>query len=300
MKKIVYLVCFMAVCKMSVAQNFTETVLWPDGTTENNGIVENELTENNFFVRNISTAKLYVYRPENKNNTGAAVIICPGGGYAGEAIFHEGHDFAKWLTTKGITGVVLKYRLPNGFHFIPLKDAQRAIRTVRYNAKKWNIDPGKIGISGFSAGGHLASTAGTHFDKGNSKSRDEIERLSCRPDFMILFYPVITMRDGFTHEGSRKNLLGEDYKPELEKLYSNEEQVTEMTPPTFLILSDDDTGVLPRNSVEFYMALKQFQIPASLHIIPSGGHGWGTNPSNAQYQAWSVSLESWLGHTVLK
>jgi acetyl esterase/lipase len=243
---------------------------------------------------------MYVYLPAKDKNTGAAVVICPGGGYAVEAIYHEGRDYAKWLNDQGIAGIVLKYRLPNGFHFIPLKDAQRAIRTVRYNAKKWDIDPAKIGISGFSAGGHLASTAGTHFDKGNSKSRDEIERLSCRPDFMILFYPVITMREDFTHKGSRTNLLGKDYKPELEKLYSNEEQVTDMTPPTFLILSDDDAGVLPRNSVEFYMALKQFQIPASLHIIPFGGHGWGTNPSNACYPEWSVPLESWLSHTILK
>jgi acetyl esterase/lipase len=288
------------VCKTSVAQNMTEVVLWPDGTTENNGITEVEITEDNFFVRNISTAKMYVYRPKKEINTGAAVIICPGGGYSGEAIFHEGHDFAKWLTAKGITAIVLKYRLPNGFHFIPLKDAQRAIRTVRYNAKKWNIVPSKIGISGFSAGGHLASTAGTHFDKGNPTSRDLIEKIDCRPDFMILFYPVITMRDGFTHEGSRSSLLGEDYKPELETLYSNEEQVKELTPPTFLILSDDDTGVPPRNSIEFYMALKQFQIPASLHIIPFGEHGWGTNPSNSCYQEWSVPLESWLNHTILK
>lgn len=293
------LICVWLVSNRAIAQGYDEMLLWPDGATESNGIAEAEIVEDNHVVANVSLPKLYVYHPEKGKNTGVAVIICPGGGYIKEAIFHEGHDYAQWLVERGITAVVLKYRLPNGYHFIPLKDAQRAIRTVRYNAKKWGVNPLKIGISGFSAGGHLASTAGTHFDKGNQRSYDFIEQVSCRPDFMILFYPVITMREAFTHKGSRNNLLGKDYKPEMETLYSNEEQVSEQTPPTFLILSDDDAGVLPRNSVEFYLALKRFQIPAALYIIPSGGHGWGTHPSHHCYQAWSVPLENWLKYAIL-
>jgi acetyl esterase/lipase len=287
------------ICHISIAQEFVEMPLWSSGAPEHNGITEAEITENNFFVQHISEAKLYVYHPKQQKNTGVAVVICPGGGYAGEAIFHEGHDYARWLTEKGITAVVLKYRLPNRHHFIPLKDAQRALRTVRHHAKEWGVDPSKAGISGFSAGGHLAATAGTHFDAGNAHSDDPVERLSCRPDFMILFYPVITMKEAFTHMGSRNNLIGEGYNAELVQLYSNEEQVTAQTPPTFLILSDDDKVVLPRNSIEFYTALKHYEIPASLHIIPFGGHGWGSNPSNKYFTEWSVLLEKWLDTNVV-
>ena len=288
---------FLLLCLIAspgMAQQITELLIWPSGNPESNGITEAEVTLNNHVVKNITEAKLYVYTPDKSKNTGAAVIICPGGGYSGEAIFHEGHDFAKWLSERGITGIVLKYRLPNKNHFIPLKDAQRAIRTVRSKAKEWGIQPSRIGISGFSAGGHLASTAGTHFDNGNPSAGDPVERLSCRPDFMVLFYPVITMKEEFTHLGSRYNLIGEGYKADLVKLYSNEDHVTEQTPPTFMVLSDDDKAVVPRNSIEFYSSLKQNNVPAVLHILSSGGHGWGTNPSNARFNEWSVPLNTWL------
>jgi acetyl esterase/lipase len=283
-----------------IAQKPIEMPLWPKGAPESNGINETEITENNFFVRNISEGSMFVSHPEKKNNTGAAVVICPGGGYAGEAIYHEGHDFAKWLVEKGVTAIVLKYRLPNKKHFIPLKDAQRALQIVRYHAEEWEINPLKIGIAGFSAGGHLASTAGTHFNAGNLSAADPIERVSNRPDFMILFYPVITMKEEFTHMGSRNNLIGNNYNAQLVKLYSNEEHVTAETPPTFLILSDDDKTVIPRNSIEFYSALKQYQIPAALYIIPSGGHGWGTNPEKDQFKEWSIPLSDWLLKTIIK
>ncbi len=296
----IFLLVQVMVCSVSFAQQPVDMTLWPDGAPESNGITEAEVTENNFFVRNITEGRLYIYRPDKQKNTGAAIVICPGGGYGGEAIFHEGHDYAKWLASKGITGVILKYRLPNKKHFIPLKDAQRALRTVRYKAKEWGIDPAKIGIAGFSAGGHLASTAGTHFDGGNQSAGDPVERISCRPDFMALFYPVITMREEFTHMGSRINLMGEGYQAELVKYYSNEEQVNAQTPPTFLILSDDDKVVVPRNSVEFYMALNRHQVPAVLYIIPTGGHGWGTNPSNEHFSEWSVPFEAWMKTMVLK
>ncbi len=275
-----------------ISQQPIEMDLWPNGAPENNGLAVNSNGED------YSIAKLYVYRPDQQKNTKAAVVICPGGGYGGIAMDHEGHDYAKWLANNGITGVILKYRLPNKKHFIPLKDTQRAIRTVRNKAKEWNIDPTKIGISGFSAGGHLASTAGTHFDAGNLSASEPLERLSSRPDFMILFYPVITMKEEFTHLGSRHNLIGDEYNAELVKLYSNEEQVTGQTPPTFLITSDDDKAVVPRNSVEFYSSLKRNNIPAVLYIIPDGGHGWGTNPSKSQYLEWSVPLKAWLEKTV--
>ena len=168
-------------------------------------------------------------------------MICPGGGYGGLVVGPEGHGIARWLNQHGIAGIVLEYRLPKGRPFVPLLDAQRAIRTVRSNAKEWGIDPGRIGIIGFSAGGHLASTAGTHFDGGDPKAADPIDRVSCRPDFVILVYPVITMGEK-THGGSKTNLLGRDPKPELVELFSNEKQVTDKTPPMFLAHAKDDTA----------------------------------------------------------
>ncbi len=295
MKRISIILPILAlVCNLSTGQQPVEMDLWPGDAPESNGLAKNEKGDD------YSIAKLYIYKPEKQKNTQAAVVICPGGGYAGLAMSHEGHDYAKWLSDNGITGIILKYRLPNKNHFIPLKDAQRALRTVRSKAKEWNIDPAKIGISGFSAGGHLASTAATHSDTGNPTATDPLERLSCRPDFAILFYPVITMKEEFTHQGSRRNLIGDGYNAELVKLYSNEDQVTPQTPPTFLITSDDDRGVLPRNSVEFYLSLKRNNVQAVLYVIPDGGHGWGTNPSKSQYLEWSVPLKAWLEKTVLK
>jgi len=282
----------VTVCCLCFAQQPVELELWPGGAPENNGLTKTEQGDD------YSIAKLYVYRPEQQKNTRTAVVICPGGGYGTLAMSHEGHDYARWLSGNGITAVILKYRLPNKHHFIPLKDAQRALRTVRSKAGEWNIDPDKVGISGFSAGGHLASTAATHFDEGNALAVDPLDRLSCRPDFAILFYPVITMKEEFTHLGSRRNLLGESYNAALVHFYSNEEQVTTQTPPTFLITSDDDKAVVPRNSIEFYSALKRNNVPAVLYIIPDGGHGWGTNPEKSQYLEWSVPLKAWLEKTI--
>jgi acetyl esterase/lipase len=215
-------------------------------------------------------AVIAVHRPEKPN--GAAAVICPGGGYGGLVTGAEGHGIAKWLNAHGITGVVLEYRLPKGRSVVPLLDAQRAIRTVRANAKAWGVDPMKVGIIGFSAGGHLASTAGTHFDDGDPKSADPVEKLSCRPDFMILVYPVITMGEK-THGGSRTNLLGNKPDDKLVKLFSNETQVTEKTPPTFLAHPKDDTVVVPENSKAFYDALLAHKVPARYLELASGGHG---------------------------
>ena len=293
MKRILFsLFVQAAVYSGCLAQEPMEMDLWTGGAPESNGLSINERGDD------FSVAKLYVYRPDKQKNTRAAVVICPGGGYANLAMTHEGHDFARWLSGNGITAVILKYRLPNKNHFIPLKDAQRALRTVRAKAKEWDIDPAKVGISGFSAGGHLASTAATHFDTGNASAADQLDRISCRPDFAILFYPVITMKEEFTHQGSRRNLIGDGYNAELVRFYSNEEQVTAQTPPVFLITSDDDKTVVSRNSVEFYLALKRNNVPAVLYIIPDGGHGWGTNPEKPQYLEWSVPLKAWLEKTV--
>ena len=295
MRCILFLFAFFAQTTLiCFAQQPIEMELWRGGEPESNGLTINENGED------YSVAKLYVYRPERLNNSRAAVVICPGGGYSRLAIDHEGHDYARWLSDNGITAVVLKYRMPNRHHFIPLKDAQRAMRTIRSKAEEWDIDPDKIGISGFSAGGHLASTAATRFDTGNVSDADPIERFSSRPDFAILFYPVITMKEEFAHLGSRRNLIGDGFNAELVKRYSNEEHVSAQTPPTFLITSDNDRSVVPRNSIEFYLALKRHNIPAVLYIIPDGGHGWGTNPERAQFIEWSVPLKAWLLKTVIR
>ena len=194
-----------------------EIPLWPNGAPISNEITKNEEILEGYRIANISEATLTVFLADNNKETRTAVIICPGGGYMIESFDKEGIEIAKWLNTLGIAAFVLKYRLPNKNHQIPLMDVQRAIRTVRYRAKEWNIDSLKVGIIGFSAGGHLASSAGTHFDAGNKDTEDPIERISCRPDFLILVYPVITMREEFTHNGSRRNLLGENPKYELVK-----------------------------------------------------------------------------------
>lgn len=203
---------------------------------------------------------------------GTAIVICPGGGYGGLVTGAEGHGIAAWLNEHGIAGIVLEYRLPAGRSHVPLYDAQRALRTARANAATWKLNPDRIGIMGFSAGGHLASTAGTHFDAGNQSAEDMIERVSCRPDFMILVYPVITMSPT-GHSGSKQNLLGKTPTPELIDLFSNEKQVTSKTPPTFLAHALDDKPVPPENSKLFFDALQAFTIPSKYLELPSGGHG---------------------------
>jgi acetyl esterase/lipase len=192
----------------------------------------------------------------------------------------------------GITGVVLEYRLPKGRSFVPLLDAQRAIRTVRANAEPWKIKSDKIGICGFSAGGHLASTAGTHFDAGDSKASDPIDRVSCRPDFMILVYPVIVMGDR-THAGSKSNLLGREPKPELVELFSNERQVTKQTPPAFMAHAKDDKPVPPENSQMFYEALKSHGVAAEYLELPQGGHGLN-GYKGPMWDAWQTKSLEWL------
>jgi acetyl esterase/lipase len=236
---------------------------------------------------------LTVYRPEASNGT--AVVVCPGGGYGALAIDHEGKQVAKWLNSLGVTAFVLKYRLgPRYHHPTPLLDAQRAVRTVRAKADEWKINAGRIGLWGFSAGGHLASTAGTHFDAGIGNAPDPIDRVSSRPDFLILSYPVVAMKPPYTHAGSRNNLLGKTPDPQLVDSLCNETQVTSRTPPTFLMHTNADTAVPPENSVLFYLALRKAGVPAELHIYQQGRHGVGLAARDPALSAWPNALAAWL------
>ncbi len=231
-----------------------------------------------------------IYRPQKSNGT--AIIICPGGGYGGLVKGPEGSGIAKWLNSHGIVGVVLEYRLPNGAPYRPLYDAQRAIRTVRAKAAEIKCDQNKIGIIGFSAGGHLASTSATKFDSGDKNAKDPIEKVSCRPDFAILIYPVITMGEG-THNGSKNNLLGKQPTEEMIKLFSSELQITAKTPPTFLAHAKDDKVVIPANSQKFYDALLTHKVPGKYLELPSGNHGLN-GYKGPMWDAWQTQSLEWL------
>ena len=257
--------------------------LWPNGAP---GAVGTEEADK---------PSLSIYLPPAEKATGAAVVICPGGGYGHLAVGHEGHDVAQWLNSLGVAAFMLKYRIaPRYHHPAPLQDAQRAIRTVRARAAEWQVDPKRIGILGFSAGGHLASTAGTHFDAGNPAADDPIGRASCRPDFMILVYPVISFTTPYTHVGSRNNLLGPKPDAKLVESLSNEKQVTPQTPPTFLVHTSGDTGVPAENSILFYLALRKAKVPAEMHIYEKGGHGFGLAPNDPVLSTWPERCAAWL------
>ena len=252
------------------------------------------------LISKVQEPNIQVFLPSKRNATRQAVVVCPGGGYAVLAYDWEGTDIAKWLNSQGIAAIVLKYRLPSAAsqvdpHEAPLMDAQRAIRLVRQHAEEWNIDPGQIGVMGFSAGGHLASTLGTHYDSGNAKSTDPVERLSSRPDFMILGYPVISLKEHMAHIGSRNNLLGKSPSDELVARFSNELQVTEDTPPAFIFHSQDDTGVPVQHSLLFYQALVEAKVPVEMHLYPEGGHGYslGIN-ANGTFTQWPATCIRWL------
>ncbi len=250
-------------------------------------------------IGSVQVPDIAVYLPSKRSATGQAVIICPGGGYHYLAYDWEGSDIARYLNSIGVAAMVLKYRLPVygnvvESYKVPLMDAQRAMRLVRFNAAQWNISPYKIGIMGFSAGGHLASTLGTHFDQGNPAATDSVERMSCRPDFMILTYPVISFADSITHQGSREALIGKDPDGKMTSFYSSELQVTKDTPPAFLVHSGDDQAVPVENSLLMYQALLAQNIPAEMHIFPEGGHGFGLNIGNEQVNSWANSLRLWL------
>lgn len=272
--------------------------LWPDGARF---AKENDLQETFTFrgvvrVEDVTNPMLTVFLPSKEKATGASVIICPGGGYRILAIDHEGYEFARWFNERGIAAFVLKYRLPNDEamdhkEIVPLMDTQQAFRIVRKNAKKWKVDPNKVGILGFSAGGHLASTAGTHFMDivGGIKDTTNV-----RPDFMILGYPVITFDPAYYHGGSRRALIGEHPTMEMVDRFSNEKRVTDLTPPTFLVHATDDGSVPVENSIHFYLALRKHGIPAEMHIYEQGGHGFGMGHDKGDVGTWTDRLEAWL------
>ena len=255
-----------------------EIKLYKNGPAEMSGITEKEANYDNSWVTNVTEARMYAYIVPKEKASGAAVLICPGGGYGGLAVEHEGSQFAAWLNSLGVSAFVLYYRMPNHHSEIPLTDAQTAIQIIRESAKKWNIDKNKIGIAGFSAGGHLASTAGTHFTEKN------------RPDFMIVVYPVISM----TGDGTCQNLLGETPSKEQLNRFSNELRVTEKTPPTFIIAALDDDVVPVEHSLKFYKALQVKNVPSEIHTYDKGGHGFGMKKQGLDIDNWTEVLKEWL------
>ena len=246
-------------------------------------------------IANVRVPTLQFYPASTPAEIRPAVIICPGGGYGIEAIDKEGHEPARWFQDRGIVGIVLKYRLPEGTDgdLSPTKDVSRAIRLVRQRASEWNIDPERIGVMGFSAGGHLASTGATHFDVGDATSTDPIERVSSRPDFQILIYPVISMDEKVGHSGSRERLLGKTPSAKALADASNDLQVNDKTPPAFLVHTSDDP-VSCENSLRYASALRRQGIPFELHLYERGGHGYGLRGGKGPVDNWPERLEDWL------
>ncbi|OJW17589.1 alpha/beta hydrolase [Mucilaginibacter sp. 44-25] len=290
--KAFFTVLVLACTSMAAFAQQSPIPLYPNGVPNAKPTPANyiENTNETAWITKVSVPTLTPYWPAKGTANGTAVVVCPGGGYAGLASAHEGMAIAQAFNKIGVTAFVLKYRLPNDSIMTnksigPLQDAQRAIQIVRQNAARWNINPNRIGIIGFSAGGHLASTAGTHFDKPVIDNKDNI---SVRPDFMMLIYPVITFGEK-THAGSRENLIGKNPSQQQLDLYSNEKQVTAATPPTFMVHAEDDDVVPVENALMMYNALLQNKVPAEMHLFPKGGHGFGLNNprSKAKWFDWA-------------
>lgn len=283
-RTIVFILGFLLPGIAAWAQPEHKTILlWPNGAPGAKGDAD------------IDKPSLTLYPVSGANKVETGVVVCPGGGYVNLAMDHEGRQIAEWLNKLGISAFVLKYRLGPKYHYpVELWDAQRAIRYVRSHAQEYGIRPDRIGIWGFSAGGHLASTAGTHFDNGDHNTGDPIDAVSSRPDFMILAYPVITMMDPYVHHGSLHALLGEKPDPELVRSLSNETQVTSRTPPTFLFATADDDVVPVENSVQFDEALNRAGIPAEMHIYLKGPHGVGLAQNDPVLRTWPDRLADWL------
>lgn len=262
-----------------------EIDLWPDGAANSNGLTGEEILRGT-DLSNVSHPVLYVYPAANPNGT--AIIMCPGGAYSHLAMYHEGSDMASWFNKQGVTYAVLKYRMPNGHDDIPLADAEQAMRIMRSHAQEWGVNPNSIGIAGASAGGHLATTLATHYSSAET-----------RPDFQVLFYPVVTTEKGVTHQGSVDNLCGKNATTEQMHNFSNELHVTSDTPKAFIIVSADDKGVPVANSLRYFDALTRNGVVSSLHVYPTGGHGWGYNDSFAFKRQWTGELEEWLRREII-
>ncbi|PKA99788.1 acetyl esterase/lipase [Flavobacteriaceae bacterium MAR_2009_75] len=296
------LLVFLALISMNTFAQDTILPLWPIDTIPNriaSAEKETHVMEGILRISKVQEPTIEVYLPAKQNATGQAMLIFPGGGYGILAYDWEGTDIAKFLNGKGIAGIVVKYRLPSDVsqkekYNVPLIDAQRAMRMVRSRAKDWNILENKIGIIGFSAGGHLASTLGTHYNEKVYDAIDDIDKLSARPDFMNLVYPVITFTQTTKHSGSEKNLLGEKSNSDLERHFSNELQVTTDTPPTLLIHATDDKAVPVENSLLFFQALKDKGVSATMHIYPKGGHGFSLAREDLHLRSWTERLFEWM------
>lgn len=267
-------------CATRAADGPGELLLWPEGAPLAAGTTPKDKPSITVHLA-----------PADKAN-GAAVVICPGGGYGALMMSYEGHDIAKWLNDQGVAGIVLKYRIAPYKHPAPLLDGQRAMRMVRAHAAEWKLDPQRIGIMGFSAGGHVASTIGTHFDAGKADAADPIDKQNCRPNFLCLVYPVVSMGP-ISHGGSRKNLLGTNPAPELITLLSNETQVTKDTPPAFLVHSTTDKAVSYENSEKFYDALKSKGIATEFLKLTKGDHGLGCGKGE-EWAAWQTAFSAWM------
>lgn len=285
MKMMLTMCLLISITEIAAAQTLTgkSFPLWPEGPPLSTGTGEGH------------TPSLTCYLPPAESATGAAIVVCPGGGYGNLALGHEGEDIGQWLIANGIAAFVLQYRhAPDYAHPVPLTDARRALRTVRARASEWGVDPTRIGMLGFSAGGHLTATAGTLFENGNPDADDPIERVSSRPDFLVLVYPVISMNSGYTHTGSRRNLMGPDPSPALMEKLSPDLQVTPETPPAFLIHTSGDSGVPAENSILFYLALRKAGVPAELLIFEQGEHGFGLARQDPRLNKWPELCLDWL------
>ncbi|MGL4520856.1 MAG: alpha/beta hydrolase [Phocaeicola sp.] len=278
MKKKLLLATLFTVATTLTAQTPLVIDLWPNGAPNSNGIESEEKTSDTGRISGVNEPTLTIYVAEKPN--GQAIIACPGGGYQHLAMNHEGHDFAPWYNEQGITYGVLKYRMPNGHSDVPLSDVQEAIRIMHTHAAEWSIK--KVGVMGSSAGGHLASTAATHFTEDT------------RPDFQILFYPVISSDSTITHRGSFDNLTGKESTAQERSYFSNEHRVTAQTPPAFILHSSDDKTVPVANAINYYTALIANKVSAALHIYPIGGHGWGFRETFTYKKEWSAELQKWL------
>ncbi|MFR9529036.1 MAG: alpha/beta hydrolase [Rikenellaceae bacterium] len=301
MKKILSLIVFAALALVANAQRFTMP-LWGDDMPNYWPSDQEEIVDDSqdiIKIRQVNHPTIEVFLPSERMRTGQAVVICPGGGYAMIAYDFEGTDVAKWFNSKGVVAVVLKYRLPQAASNVvsyksPLLDAQRALRLVRSSAQEWGVDAARVGVMGFSAGGHLAATASTHYATKFAEPVDDVDLLSARPDFSILVYPVVTFRDDYTDNGTRTRLCNSQVTSELIDEFSNELHVDSLTPPTFLMHSSNDNIVPVQNSLQYYQRLVESGVEAEMHIYPIGGHGYSLAYSDPYLTTWTERLEAWL------
>jgi len=298
--KILFILLFLINVMIIKSQTLT-LKLWPDGIpgskTDLSYVEKITITDGRITrCEKVVTPDLTIFLPSPEKTNGTAVLICPGGGYGALAFDHEGNAIAKWLNDNGIAGIILKYRLPSDQIMTdkstgPLQDAQEAMRVIRRNSSEWKIDPKKIGVIGFSAGGHLASTISTHYSEKVYSVKDNT---SARPDFSLLIYPVVSMDTNITHRGSRNNLIGLKPAEEQVRRFSNELQITADTPPAFLVHSADDKAVPVMNSIGYFRGLQKNNIPAELHIFQKGGHGYGLSPDGGTESSWPELCMRWL------